>query len=193
MDNQHAREKNDITVSFDSEELILVDHNDNEIGHSSKDECHSGDGLLHRAFSLFIFNPIGELLLQQRSAQKRLWPLYWSNTCCSHPRRGETVEQAVSRRLHEELGLASDLHFLYKFIYQANYEDKGAEHEYCWVYTGKSADTVRPNTNEVAGWRFVRPDSLDRELADRSPDFTPWLKMEWKRLRNDFKDRVAAL
>lgn len=78
----------DAIVSFDTESLILVDDQDQEIGHQDKLSCHTGNGTLHRAFSLFIFNNAGELLLQQRSANKHLWPLHWSNSCCSHPRRG---------------------------------------------------------------------------------------------------------
>lgn len=102
-------------VSCESELLILVDEQDREIGHGSKAACHDGEGVLHRAFSLFIFNEAGELLLQQRSAQKRLWPMFWSNSCCSHPRQGETMEQAVHRRLEQELGMTSALQYLYKF------------------------------------------------------------------------------
>ena len=99
--------------------LILVDEADCEVGHASRSRCHEGTGLLHRAFSLFIFNDRGELLVQQRSAAKRLWPLYWSNSCCSHPRRAETMEAAIHRRLYEELGIKCLLHFLFKFQYQA--------------------------------------------------------------------------
>ena len=80
-------------VSFDTEDLILVDPQDQVQGHLNKAACHLGEGLLHRAFSVFLFNAEGELLLQQRSEQKKLWPLYWANSCCSHPRRGETVEE----------------------------------------------------------------------------------------------------
>src|ERR1700683_2955622 len=93
-------------MSGDTDALILVDGSDRELGFLHKDLCHDGQGILHRAFSLLIFNDKGELLLQQRSAGKRLWPLYWSNSCCSHPRRGEAMEAAIKRRLHEELGLS---------------------------------------------------------------------------------------
>ncbi|MDH5246330.1 MAG: isopentenyl-diphosphate delta-isomerase, partial [Betaproteobacteria bacterium] len=86
-------------VSSEREELILVDEDDNEVGHLSKADCHDGQGRLHRAFSVFLFNDAGELLLQQRGRSKRLWPGYWSNSCCSHPRRGESLEIATSRRL----------------------------------------------------------------------------------------------
>ena len=85
MNNQHR------VVSSESEELILVDREDNEIGFISKSDAHNGNGVLHRAFSLFLFNESGELLLQRRAPEKRLWGGYWSNSCCSHPRRGESV------------------------------------------------------------------------------------------------------
>ena len=93
-------------VSSPEENLILVDSNDKPLGGMSKFDCHQGDGTLHRAFSLFIFNSDDELVLQQRSSDKPLWPLYWSNTCCSHPRTGESMEVATKRRLKEEIGLS---------------------------------------------------------------------------------------
>ena len=134
-------------VSSEQEELILVDENDREIGSLDKAACHDGTGVLHRAFSLFIFNPRGELLLQQRSRTKRLWPLYWSNSCCSHPRRGETMEEATARRLEDELHIAAELEFVYKFAYQARFDATGAENELCWVYLGRTGGTVTPNRN----------------------------------------------
>ncbi len=179
-------------VSFDSEELILVDQNDVETGHLNKAACHDGDGILHRAFSLFIFDDDGQLLLQQRSAQKRLWPLYWSNSCCSHPRRGEQIEEAIHRRLEQELGMRSELEFLYKFRYQAPFGDKGSEHELCWVYAGHSADKPRTNSNEIADWRFVSPDDLDRELAEGPNRFTPWIKLEWARIQDEFAGTITT-
>src|SRR5207245_10104221 len=121
----------------DSESLILVDEADREVGHLDKARCHTGRGVLHRAFSLLIFNGAGELLLQQRAASKRLWQLYWSNSCCSHPRRSESLETAIHRRLREELGVSCPLHFLFKFQYQAQFDDSGAEHELCSVYIGR--------------------------------------------------------
>ena len=138
-----------------SEELILVDELDREIGFKAKAECHVGNGVLHRAFSIFVFNCDDELLLQKRSLDKPLWPSYWSNTCCSHPRRGETMEEAVSRRLVQELGFDCPLEFLYKFKYQAQYGAVGAEHEYCWVYYGRYDGPVDANVSEIAEWRFI--------------------------------------
>ena len=182
--------RNEQVVSFASEELILVDENDRDLGSLGKEACHDGDGILHRAFSLFIFNSAGELLLQRRSEQKRLWPMYWSNSCCSHPRRGESMEIATTRRLAEELGQASELDFLFKFVYQAHFGDVGSEHELCWVYTGRSDDPVRVNRNEIAEWRYVYPDELDREMETSPEAFTPWFKMEWERIRREFGVRI---
>ncbi len=195
MDNcQNLRQENEsAVVSFDSEQLILVNHADEEIGHLSKAECHKDEGILHRAFSLFIFDTAGRLLIQRRSQKKRLWPRFWANSCCSHPRRGETMEQAIHRRLDQELGLTSDLRYLYKFIYQAKYGTLGAEHEYCWVYIGRANGTVTANHNEIEEWRFIAPQELDEELAGDPSRFAPWFKLEWERLRTEYAPEIGAL
>lgn len=179
MDN---RKFDNRVVSSDDEELILVDSHDREIGFLAKADAHRGRGKLHRAFSLFVFNPAGELLLQQRAKGKRLWPGYWSNTCCSHPRRGETMDSAIRRRLHEEFGLRAELDFLFKFQYQTQYDGQGAEHELCWVYAGQSAERPRPNVNEIAAWRYVTAQALHAEIARAPETFTPWFKLEWARM-----------
>lgn len=173
------------TVSSEAEQLILVDADDRAVGSASKAAAHDGHGQRHRAFSLFIFNQHGELLLQQRSRGKRLWPGYWANSCCSHPRQGESMEQATERRLQQELGMRCPLHYLFKFEYQAYYHELGAEHELCWVYAGTCTQPVRANATEVEAWRFVTPAALDREIARHPDRFTPWLKLEWARLRGD--------
>lgn len=181
---------NDRVVSSDDEELVRVDEHDQVIGRASKAACHSGDGLLHRAFSLFIFNSAGELILQRRSKSKRLWPGYWANSCCSHPRQGEVMDEAVHRRLDEELGLDCPLEYLFTFQYHARFGDEGAEHEVCQVFVGTSDEPARPNPNEIEEWRFVTPAALDDEIAAAPERFTPWLKLEWERLRRDFADRL---
>ena len=112
-------------VSSESEKLILVNDRDEPVGSMSKGEVHDGAGILHRAFSLFIFDAEGRLLLQRRSADKRLWPLFWSNSCCSHPRVGESMDVATSRRLSQELGISAQLEFVYKFMYQATFSSDG--------------------------------------------------------------------
>lgn len=181
-------------VSSDNEKLILVDEDDREIGTLSKGACHDGDGILHRAFSVFLFDAQGRLLIQQRAGEKRLWPLYWANSCCSHPRAGEEMDEATVRRTREELGVTAEVEFVYKFRYQANYLDLGAEHELCWVYIGRTReDDVRPNPSEIAAWRFLTPAEVDALVADESADVTPWFRMEWRELRREYWERVERL
>jgi isopentenyl-diphosphate Delta-isomerase len=176
----------------DSESLILVDEADREVGHLDKAQCHQGRGVLHRAFSLLIFNDAGELLLQQRAASKRLWPLYWSNSCCSHPRRAETMDAAINRRLNEELGLRCPLHFLFKFQYQAQFDAAGAEQELCSVFVGHTSDPVRIDPSEILAWRWISPESLQAELAGSDAGkFTPWFVMEWERIWRDHRAVLA--
>jgi isopentenyl-diphosphate delta-isomerase len=179
-------------VSNPSETLILVDEQDREIGTRSKAECHRGDGLLHRAFSVFLFNPDGQLLLQQRSEQKPLWPLYWSNSCCSHPRAAESVEDAGRRRVREELHVECEPWFLYKFRYQAAYLGVGSEHELCHVFAGLIDGEIAAHPEEIADWCFIDPDDLTREIAADPDRFTPWLKLEWERIRTEFLDDILA-
>ncbi|MBV9911970.1 MAG: isopentenyl-diphosphate Delta-isomerase [Sinobacteraceae bacterium] len=178
----------------ESDSLILVDESDREVGHLDKVRCHDGHGVLHRAFSLLIFNADGELLLQQRAAGKRLWPLYWSNSVCSHPRRAETMESAIHRRLYEELGLRCPLHFLFKFQYQAQFEAAGAEQELCSVFIGRCADAVRVDPQEVQDWRWISPTALQHELTGPGAGrFTPWFIMEWERIWRDHRAELSAL
>lgn len=191
-DNNSAHVSSAHVVSFDDEPLILVDHDDNVLGHKPKIACHQGAGVLHRAFSVFLFNDAGEVLLQQRSPQKQLWPGYWSNSCCSHPRRGETMDAAAKRRVQEELAITTPLTFLYRFEYQAQFGDVGAEHELCGVYVARSNEPIVVNPNEVSAWTFMAPEQLDAELAEHPDSYTPWLKLEWPRIRADHWPQVAA-
>lgn len=180
--------------SDEAESLILVDEADREVGYLSKARCHEGRGVLHRAFSLLIFNERGELLLQRRSAAKRLWPHYWSNSCCSHPRRAESMESAIHRRLQEELGLACPLHFLFKFQYQAQFAGIGAEHELCSVFIGRSSGRVSIDENEISDWRWVSPERLTEEMGgEGAARFTPWFAMEWERIWRDHRPALHAL
>ena len=177
-------------VSSEAEELILVDSTDRALGHLSKAACHDGHGVLHRAFSLFLFNAAGELLLQQRSSTKRLWPGFWSNSCCSHPRRGETLELATRRRLEDELNVGATLEHVYKFQYQADFGARGAEHELCHVFLGRLVGAPEPNACEIAALRFVGAADLDREFEARSLRFTPWFRLEWQTLRERHAARL---
>jgi isopentenyl-diphosphate Delta-isomerase len=182
-------------VSFNDEMLILVDDDDNVTGYDEKFNVHQGAGKLHRAFSIFLFSPCGKVLLQQRSGQKPLWPLYWSNSVCSHPRRGETCELAAVRRLQEELAVSTDLELLYQFRYSARFGTVGSEHELCKVFIG-SVDTdypIRANDNEVADWGWVSIAELEARIASQPQQFTPWLLLEWNKFREDGYSDIMRL
>ena len=180
----------DRVVSSEAEELILVDPDDVELGYGSKADCHDGDGILHRAFSIFLFDDRGQLLLQKRSETKRLWAGYWSNTCCSHPRRGETMAIATQRRLQDELNAEAELEFVYKFRYQAKFGDLGSEHELCHVFLGRLRGEVTPNSKEIAAVSYVAANDLAAELQRNGERYTPWLKLEWQALTGDFKPQL---
>lgn len=178
--------RQDNKVSFDNELLILVNESDQEIGYKNKLECHQNNGILHRAFSIFIFNDHGDVLMQKRSSEKKLWPLFWSNSCCSHPRKSEKIEKATLRRLEEELGIRTELKFIFKFQYQANYLEVGSENELCSVYIGKSNAAVIANKNEIEEWQYIPVEKLDQKIEDDPTQFTPWFKIEWQRMRTEF-------
>jgi isopentenyl-diphosphate Delta-isomerase len=174
--------------------LILVDTADRVVGRLSKSRCHDGEGILHRAFSLLIFNAAGDLLIQQRSPSKRLWPLYWSNSCCSHPRSGEDMETATQRRLREELGITCPLQFLFKFQYQAQFDATGSEHELCSVFIGTCIEPIAADPCEISAWRWVDPADLQSQLASQTGvKFTPWFTLEWARIWRDHREAVLAL
>ena len=176
-----------------NEELILVDENDNVIGYKDKESCHNGQGILHRAFSIFIFNSRNELLLQRRSKHKRLWPLFWSNSCCGHPRKGETCIVAVKRRLKEELGIETELEYLFKFRYQAVFENIGSENELCSVYIGKSDELPNINKEEIKEWRYISIEKLNKELEEHPEHYTPWFKLEWRYILKKFMDKIKII
>ncbi len=177
-------------VSSESEELILVDGDDNDIGFLSKAQCHDGGGVLHRAFSVFLFNDAGELLLQKRGDDKRLWPGFWSNSICSHPRRGETMDVATSRRLRDELNVDTALEYVYRFQYTARFGASGSENELCHVFLGRTPDELRPNDSEIAAVRFITAGEMGRELERRPERFTPWCRQEWQALTGTYREQL---
>ena len=170
--------------------LILVDESDKALGFKSKSECHEGNGTLHRAFSVFIFNPLGQLLIQKRSSNKELWDLHWSNSCCSHPKKNEQMELAVKRRLKEELGIECPVHYLYKFTYHAKYKNLGSEHELCHVYVGLFDGEIKANPEEIDDWKFIKPDDLQERIRNSKKDYTPWMKIEWEMLTASYKREI---
>ena len=178
---------------MNNDELILVDEEDHVLGYRTREECHRGGGILHRAFSVFLFNDRNELLIQQRGSGKNLWPLYWSNSCCSHPRKGETYEDAVRRRLPEELGLSAPVRFLFTLRYQAKFDEQGSENEMCAVYAGKTCDPVRANGREIEEWKFIGIRELETDMALHPDRYTPWFLMEWKRILRHHLTEIDAL
>lgn len=171
-------------VSSEAEEPILVDLDGTEVGFASKAEAHDGEGLLHRAFSVFLQDSDGRILLQQRASGKRLWAGFWANSVCSHPRRGESMELATARRLADELGVRVDLEFCFTFAYHARFGSLGSERELCDVYLGSvDAGAVQPNRTEIDAIEWISPPELDRQLAAHPERFTPWLHLEWEQLR----------
>ena len=186
MNNQLDIIKDTHSEDANSDLLILVDSDDQEIGLMDKTLCHENQGKLHRAFSIFLFNQSGEVLIQQRATSKPLWGDFWSNTCCSHPRAGESIDSAASRRIEEELGIQAELSFIYKFEYQARFNEQLSENELCSVYFGHFDGAPTPNPNEVQSWKWISRESLTKELRENADLYTPWLKLEWSTLNEDY-------
>jgi isopentenyl-diphosphate delta-isomerase len=162
------------------EMVTLVDHNDREIGIEEKMKAHR-EGKLHRAFSIFVFNPRGEMLLQKRSPQKYHSRSLWTNTCCSHPRPGEALEQAIERRLQEEMGFGCRIKEAFHFIYRAHLEEGLIEHEFDHVFVGEYQGVISPDPNEVADYRWVKPTDVHEEIRVAPEDFTVWFKIALER------------
>lgn len=180
-------------VSFENELLILVNSDDEPIGFETKAACHDGEGMLHRAFSILIFNSSNQLLLQKRSPGKRLWGGYWTNSCCSHPRQGESTRDASVRRLKEELGIQCQLTFLYKFQYQAQFNSIGSENELCWVFAGRCDDQVVINSNEIAECKWIDCELVEQEIAKNRDQYTPWFLLEWSEIRKNHWSAIESL
>ena len=156
--------------------VVLVDQNDQKLGLMEKQQAHVA-GLLHRAFSVFIFNSKGELMIQQRAANKYHSPTLWTNTCCSHPRDEETYEQAAHRRLQEEMGFDCQLEFKFSFIYKAHLENDLTEHELDHVFIGTFDDEPNLNPEEVMAYRWVELDDLKKDMEKNPQNYTAWFKI----------------
>ncbi len=158
------------------EMVILVDEHDNEIGLMEKQEAHV-KALLHRAFSVMVFNDKGEMLLQQRALSKYHSGGLWTNTCCSHPRQGETTEQAAHRRLQEEMGFDCELKLHQTFIYKAPFDNGLTEHELDHVFIGTYNQDPQINPEEVNDFHWISLSELDQQLRNQPEKFTVWFKM----------------
>lgn len=156
--------------------LILVDDNDNEIGLMEKLAAHQ-QGRLHRAFSVFIFNSNGELLLQQRADNKYHSAGLWSNTCCSHPIHGEPINVTIKKRLREEMGIECDIDFQFSFIYKKEFENGLTEHEFDHVYFGISDNFPVINPLEAKDWKYISLHKLQMDISENPNDYSAWLKI----------------
>ena len=171
--------------------LILVDENDNATGHLNKMEVHLS-GLLHRAFSVFIFNSKGQLLLQQRAEHKYHSGGLWTNTCCSHPNAGETLDNAVKRRLKQEMGIEfSDSKFIFNFRYKVDFIGGLTENEIDHVYFGVTDKLPFPNQQEVKNWKYVDMYDLQLQLLLNPERYTEWLKICFDKVLFHFEKLIA--
>ena len=178
--------QNESMAKRSREEVVLVDESDQPIGIAEKIAVHR-NGALHRAFSVFVFNSSGELLLQRRTSTKYHSRNLWSNTCCGHPRPDESIERAARRRLKEEMGFDSTLTPLFKFLYRAKLEDGLVEHEYDHVLVGRFEGVPTPNPKEVSDWKWIELNALKTDLKEHPDRYTYWFRISIDRVQQSLK------
>ncbi len=164
-----------------TEYVVLVDELDNKVGLMEKMEAHINP-TLHRAFSIFIFNSKNEMLLQQRALSKYHTPGLWTNTCCSHPRDGESLHDATKRRLQEEMGMQCELKEAFSFIYKADVMQGLVEHEFDHVFIGTSDDLPIINKDEVESFRYDTVENIKADIERNPQNYTAWFKIAFDRL-----------
>jgi isopentenyl-diphosphate delta-isomerase len=169
------------------EEVILVNENDEELGAMEKMEAHQ-KAVLHRAFSVFIFNDKSEMLLQQRALSKYHSAGLWTNACCSHPRPGETTLAAAQRRLNEELGFQTPIHKVFDFTYKAEFENGLTEHEFDHVFVGNFNSNIHPNPSEVKAITYLTMDQVNSSLQTDPHKYTAWFHIAFPKVFNWWKD-----
>jgi isopentenyl-diphosphate Delta-isomerase len=163
------------------EQVVLVDENDVAVGTMEKMAAHE-KAVLHRAFSVFIFNSSNEMLLQQRAFTKYHSGGLWTNACCSHPRPGEETLLAAQRRLQEELGFVTDLKKVFDFTYKASFENGLTEHEFDHVYVGHFDNSIHPNPDEVKDVSYVSMDEILQSLQNEPAKYTAWFHIAFPKV-----------
>lgn len=158
------------------EKVILVNEKDEQIGLMEKIEAHE-KALLHRAFSVFVFNDKNELMIQQRALSKYHSPGLWTNTCCSHQREGETNVDAGKRRLQEEMGFTTDLKDTISFIYKAPFDNGLTEHEFDHILVGNFEGEPALNPDEVAEWKWMSLEAIEADMKENPSIYTEWFKI----------------
>ncbi|MFN3874667.1 MAG: isopentenyl-diphosphate Delta-isomerase [Flavobacteriales bacterium] len=172
------------------EQVVIVNERDEPVGTMGKLRAHQV-GALHRAFSVFLFDEQGRLLLQRRAPGKYHSAGLWTNTCCSHPRPGESILDAARRRLSEEMGIRAELTERFSFIYRAHFPNGLQEHEFDHVLFGTYSGQADPDPEEADAWRYIDPESLEAELAARPERFSAWLRECWGRVREELRRKAA--
>jgi isopentenyl-diphosphate delta-isomerase len=173
-------------------EVILVTPQDEAIGVMEKMEAHE-KGLLHRAFSVFIFDKQGRMLLQQRAPQKYHGGHLWTNACCSHPYWNEPVEKAAQRRLQEELGFAAPLQKIFSFTYKAPVENNLIEHEFDHVFAGEYEGPIRMNREEVCDYAYYNLTAIKQLMLEKPEAFTSWFKIAFPQIEGWWKEHYPAI
>lgn len=171
--------------STNQEYVVVVDENDNAIGLAEKMDAHVNP-VMHRAFSVFIFNSDKQLLLQRRALGKYHSPGLWTNTCCSHPRQDETILDAARRRMREEMGMCCNMEEAFSFTYKADVGQGLTEHEFDHVLIGHSNDSPHINPDEVDSIRYATLEEISKEINERPEQFTMWFKIVFNRLVKHF-------
>ena len=164
-------------------QVVLVDDEDNVLGNKEKFATHKHPVLLHRAVSVVIYdNDRRQILLQKRADGKPLWPLYWTNACCTHPTPDESYDATALRRLEEEMGFKTQLEEAFRFKYKASYDDAWGEHELDVVFVGAYEGEIKPDPEEVADYKWIYIDKLLDDVVENSQSYTPWFKIILERL-----------
>jgi isopentenyl-diphosphate delta-isomerase len=180
-----------VSTAAITDQLILVDEQDNPVGTCEKMEAHR-KGLLHRAFSVFIFDAQGRMLLQQRALSKYHSGGLWTNACCSHPFPGEDNLTAATRRLQEELGFTTSLRKAFDFYYRASFDNGLTEHEFDHVFVGQYEGALEVNPQEVMDYCFLSLEEIENQLETRPDRYTEWFKIAFPRLRNWKQEQQSA-
>lgn len=175
-----------------SEEVTLVNQRDQAIGASEKIQAHV-DGALHRAFSIFVFNQAGEVLLQRRARDKYHSKGLWSNTCCGHPRPNEGLSKAAHRRLQEEMGFDCALEKAFSFIYKAELENNLVEHEFDHVFVGSYQGDPVLNAEEADEFQWMSIDKLKASLVEDAESYTYWLNHSFEMLLSHLEQHPLAV
>lgn len=168
--------------------VVLVDNTDKELGVMEKMRAHR-DAVLHRAFSIFVFNDRGELMLQQRAMHKYHSPGLWTNTCCSHPRQGESLHTATHRRLQEEMGFDCELEKAFDFQYKSDVGQGLTEHEFDHVFIGEWSGKPQINPDEVASWKYMKMEDVEKDMLKHPENYTVWFRIAFEEVYKHLKQK----